>query len=598
MHDDTEYDGPGPDRFAQSYLRYDALVDVLEEMAAARPDLMRLETIGTSHEGRDIPLAIVTAPTRHPSGNPRDHTEKPAFWLDGNIHATELAPSTACLMLLHHLLVGHGTDADATRALETRTFYVCPRVNPDGAELALAETPRFIRSSTRSWPLEPPAEHLESLEIQDVDGDGRVLAMRIVDPDGPWKVSERDPRLLVRREPTETGGTYYRVLPEGRLGEQWDGVTLRVARPREGLDLNRNFPAHWRIESKQKGAGPYPASEPEVRTIVDFIADHPNITAGVTFHTWGRLLLRPFSHRPDEDFPTADLRVYERLGKQGKEMTGYPPASVFHDFRYDPKGVITGAFDDWLFEHRGVFGWTVEIWSALHAAGVETDDILAWRREHPIEDDIALLRWADETIDDPDEGYVEWYPFEHPELGEVELGGWNNLRAIRNPPPSCLETEVERFAPWLVWHALVSPELVIREASATRVGPAIWRVRLVVANAGWLPTHVTEWARDKKIVRGVRCTISLSDGCELVGGEKQTTDVGQLGGRSQKAVTPDGTRGDPTIERARVDWLVRVPASDAPEDVRHVRVSASHPRAGRVEDLVSLVGDDDTGATE
>lgn len=38
------------------------------------------------------------------------------------------------------------------RCLDTRAFYICPRVNPDGAELALADKPRIIRSSTQPYP--------------------------------------------------------------------------------------------------------------------------------------------------------------------------------------------------------------------------------------------------------------------------------------------------------------------------------------------------------------------------------------------------------------------------------------------------------------
>ena len=89
----------------------------------------------------------------------------------------------------------------------------------------------------------------------------------------------------MRREPDEAGGQYYRVLPEGQLRD-YDGVKITIQPPKEGLDLNRNFPARWRQEHEQHGAGPYPTSEPEVRAMVDFIAKHPNITGGVTFHTY------------------------------------------------------------------------------------------------------------------------------------------------------------------------------------------------------------------------------------------------------------------------------------------------------------------------
>ena len=78
--------------------------------------------------------------------------DKPAFWCDGNIHAAELTASTAVLYYLHQLVSGYGSDAKATRLLDTRV-YLCPRLNPDGAELALADRLRHIRSSTRALPV-------------------------------------------------------------------------------------------------------------------------------------------------------------------------------------------------------------------------------------------------------------------------------------------------------------------------------------------------------------------------------------------------------------------------------------------------------------
>jgi murein tripeptide amidase MpaA len=188
-----------------TYLRYDELTRVLAALAAEHPGLVRLESIGKSFEGRDIWLATAT---RFATGDDRD---KPALWVDGNIHATEVAGSMACLYLLHRLVAQYGRDADVTRCLDTRAFYVCPRLNPDGAEWALADVPKIVRSSTRPYPYDE--EPVAGLRREDVDGDGRVLTMRVPDPNGPWKVSSRDRRLMVRRDPVETGGRYYRLLP-------------------------------------------------------------------------------------------------------------------------------------------------------------------------------------------------------------------------------------------------------------------------------------------------------------------------------------------------------------------------------------------------
>jgi murein tripeptide amidase MpaA len=167
----------------------------------------------------------------------------------------------------------------------------------------MRDTPKIIRSSTRPYPYDEDA--IDGLDTEDVDGDGRILSMRIRDDNGNWKCHPDEPRLMVAREPTEVGGTYYRILPEGRV-RGYDGFMLKVNRNREGLDLNRNFPAGWRQEFEQLGAGPYPASEPEVRAIVHFISHHPNITGGVCFHTWSGVLLRPSPAGPT---PTCRPRI-------------------------------------------------------------------------------------------------------------------------------------------------------------------------------------------------------------------------------------------------------------------------------------------------
>ena len=556
-----------------TYYRYDELAGLLHALVRAHPDLIRLDSIGRSFEGRDIWLATVT---RFETGQDRD---KPALWVDGNIHATEVAGSAACLYLIDRLLAGYGTDPDVTRCLDTRVFYICPRLNPDGAELALADVPQLLRSSTRPYPHDE--EPVGGLKRQDVDGDGRVLTMRVPDANGPWKVSDRDPRLLVRREPAETGGQYFRLLPEGLL-EDYDGITFKLQPRKQQLDLNRNFPSGWRQEHEQIGAGPFPASEPEVHAAVKFITSHGNITGAVAFHTYSGVLLRPYSHRADDTLPAEDLWTYQKIGAKGTELTGYPNISVFHDFRYHPKEVITGSLDDWMYEHGGVFAWTVEIWSPQREAGITDYKFIEWYREHPVEDDLKMLAWNDQALDG--KGFVPWYPVEHPQLGRVELGGWDTLFTWSNPPRSLLEREVARFPRWLVWQLLISPKLELLEASATRIGADAWRVRLVVHNTGWLPTYVTKHALTNKLTRGVICEIALPEGARLETGSARE-ELGQLEGRAHKPVTPSswaGWSGDITDDRLKIEWTVRSGAGGV------VKLTARHERAGVVRAEVKL----------
>ncbi|MDX9829087.1 MAG: M14 family metallopeptidase [Anaerolineae bacterium] len=554
-----------------TYYRYDALVEILKGLAAEHPQFVRLESIGRSYEGRDIWLATVT---NFETGEDR---QKPALWVDGNIHASEISPSSACLYLIHHLVTGYGNDAEVTRCLDTRAFYVCPRVNPDGAELALADRPKVVRSSTRPYPYDE--EPIGGLIREDMDGDGRILMMRVPDPNGPWKASPREPRILVRRDPTETGGQYYRLLPEGRV-EDYDGVTIRLQRNKEGLDLNRNFPVQWRQEYQQEGAGPYPTSEPEARALAHFITGHQNITGGIAFHTWSGVLLRPYSDRDDKEMPAEDLWTYQTIGARGTEITGYPAVSTYHDFLYHPADVTTGGFDDWLYDHLGIFAWTVEIWSPQRQAGIEKYKYIDWYREHDFEDDLKMLAWSDNTLGG--KGYVDWYPYEHPELGPVELGGWDMQYAFRNPPPQFLEAEIAPFARWLVWHLLISPRLALYEASARKLGPDTYRVRLVVQNDGWLPSYVTKKAMEKKLVRAVVCEIELPEGATLETGEPRV-ELGQLEGYAYKPPVPVSfSPWDPTEDRAKVEWVVRAPQGS------QVSLTARHDRAGTVMTQVTL----------
>ncbi len=551
-----------------TFYRYDDLTRHLQAFGEAYPDLVRIESIGKSHEDRDIWLVTVT---NFAAGEDR---EKPAFWIDGNIHATEVSPSTACLYFIDYLTTRYGEDDDVTRVLDTRAYYIVPRVNPDGAEWALADKPKYIRSSTRPYPYDE--EPIGGLVVEDIDDDGRMLTMRVPDPNGPWKVYPEEPRLMVRRDPTEVGGDYYRLLPEGRV-ENYDGVMVSIQPKKERLDLNRNFPEHWRQEHEQRGAGPYPTSEPEVRALVAFIADHPNITGGVAFHTYSGVMLRPYDDRDDKAFPAEDLWTYEKIGTKGTEMTGYPNISVYHDFRYHPKEIITGGFDTWFYEQMGAFAWTIEIWSPQHEAGIEDFKFIDWYREHPVDDDLKLLAWSDEKLDG--KGYVDWYEFEHPQLGRIELGGWDSVYAFRNPPKRFLEEEVARFPEWLVWALLISPRLELYEATAMPLGKDAYRIRLAVQNTGWLPSYVTKKALEKKVSRDLVCEIELPEGASLETGEPRE-ELGQLEGRAYKRAFM--TADDETKDRIKVEWVVRAPKGGT------VKLVARHERAGTVRAEVEL----------
>jgi murein tripeptide amidase MpaA len=556
-------------RFDQFY-KHTELTRLLQDYAASAPHLVRLSSLGKSHEGRDIWLLTITLQSTG------DDTDKPAFWVDGNIHAAELTASTACLYWLHHLVSGYETSPQVRQLLDTRVVYMVPRLNPDGAELALADRPRHIRSSTRHYPYEEAP--VDGLTIEDVDGDGRVLQMRIPDPHGPYKKHPTEPRLMVAREPGEFGGEYYRLIPEGTL-KNFDGLKVTANPDREGLDLNRNFPAYWRQEFEQAGAGPYPTSEPEVRAMVDFITKHPNIGAAVSFHTHSGVILRPMGTQSDDDMTPEDLWMYKRLSDIGARLTGYPAISIWHDFKYHPKQVITGT-QDWVYEHLGALFWTVEIWAPNKEAGITDYKWTDWYRDHPPEDDLKLLKWSDEQC--AGLAHVDWYPHQHPQLGMVEFGGWDRMNYWRNPPPHLREREAARFPAWLMQIGLSLPRLEVLRAEVRSLGGDTWRVRFAVANSGYLPSYVTKRSLERKTARGTVFNIVLPAGVTLISGRERVVGTHLEGHAPKASLQAFLPTREFTADRAVVEWVVSGPRGTA------LALTASADRAGTVRTEVTL----------
>ena len=316
-----------------------------------------------------------------------------------------------------------------------------------------------------------------------------------------------------------------------------------------------------------------------MRAIVEFIVRHPNICGGVAFHTWAGVLLRPFDHLADTEMHPEDLWHYQSVGKKGTELTGYPDISVFHEFRYHPKQVIGGAFD-WIYDHLGMFSWVVEIWCPMREAGLEKYLYIEWYRDHPIADDLRLFRWSEEKLGGA--AHVDWKRFDHPELGSVEIGGWNRFHCFVNPPLHLLERELARFPKWLLWQALLSPRLERVAADVLALGEGAWRVRLVVQNSGWLPSYVSKRALERKVVRALTAEIGLPEGVELVSG-KRRQEIGQLEGKAYKhtglSFWPDYHVTD---DRASVEWVVRGKPG------QRIDLVAWHERAGTVRTAVVL----------
>lgn len=516
--------------FRNKYLDYEELTATLQGWATAYPEFTRLQSLGTTDEGRELWMLTI-------GRNPDE--KRPAVWVDGNMHASELCGSSVALGIAEDVLGLHadgtlpqGFSATAAGVLGEILFYVMPRVSPDGAELMVKQG-RYVRSNTRD---DRPDGNRSFWRNQDVDGDGRVLAMRVEDLTGEYVESRDFPNLMLPRT-VDDEGPFYKIFPEGVI-ENYDGRNIPSPSflSDSPTDLNRNFPWSWAPEPEQAGAGSYPGSEPESRALIEFTSAHPNIFAWLNLHTFGGVGIRPLGHEPDSKMNQEDLAIYRQVANWLEEHTGYPMVSGYEEFTYEPDKPLRGDLTDYAYHQRGCIAYVIELWDLFAQLGLErkkpfVKSYTDLRRE----DLVAIAKWdekhnAGRTI-------IAWRKVEHPQLGTVEIGGIDVGVGMWNPPYEMLAEVCARQSAAFLRVAAMAPRVRIAEVGTEKLADGLTRIDLTVANHGYLPSYVLSSAR--KLAWNAAPYLEVAcEGCELVEGAAKRP-LGHLDGWGRGA--GDGT---------------------------------------------------------
>jgi murein tripeptide amidase MpaA len=265
------------------YHSFPELEAELARLASAHPDILRLQTIGTSLEGRPLyAVKISDEPDREDGG-------EPDVLLMASTHAREHLTVEMALAVITLFTEGYGSDPEITNLVEQREVWVLPNVNPDGAEYDIA-------SATYRY----------------------------------WRKNRR-PNI---------DGSY-------------------------GVDLNRNYGYRWGCcggssawPSSDLYRGTAPFSEPETDAVRLFIEDHPGITAAISFHTYGELVLYPYGYTYDDlpsDMDAGDRAGFVALAGRLAETNGYTAQQASDLY------VTSGDTVDWLYGEKGVFAFTFEM---------------------------------------------------------------------------------------------------------------------------------------------------------------------------------------------------------------------------------------------
>jgi hypothetical protein len=515
--------------FRDRYLNYAQLLEQLERWAREHSDIARLDSLGRSAEGRSIPILII-------GRNPDLH--RPAVWIDANMHASEVCGTNVALAIASDLISlmsgsemagGKPLPRPMVESLRAALFYIVPRVAPDGAEQFMLNG-RPLRSS----PVDDRVpQKVPRWVTADIDGDGWVGCMRQACPGG--ELSElRDeegrriePPVLVPRLP-EDEGPYFKLYPEGHI-EHFDGH--HIPDPHflsdNPHDFNRNFPYHWVPEPGEAGAGPYPGSAPETRAVLDFATRHPNIMAWLSLHAFGGVLIRPLGDQPDSKMDPHDLSIFEHVEAWMSEHTGYPTVSGFHEFLYAPEKPIHGDLMDYAYHQRGALAYVVELWDVFKQIGIVP--------KKPFMDNYTKLTRRDmRALVDFDRKhnagriFKSWRKFNHPQLGEVELAGFDPRVGILNPPLERIAETCDTQSAAFLRVASLLPRLELEVLRQTK-GDSHVRTDVRIRNDGYLATYGPSSAKSLPHAEPLRVTVRC-EATQILTPTVPQTDIGHLEG--------------------------------------------------------------------
>jgi hypothetical protein len=494
------------------YHGYDGTVEYLRQVARAHSNITELMEIGQSNQGRPIYVLVISrmnngttidrhVELEHPRGEGvnnvtpmKSYHGKPGMWIDGGTHGNEYTGTEVTLYIINKLVSGYGSDDEITALIDNNAFYVCPIVNPDGVYNSVQ---RGISQRQNSMEVDDDDDgQVNEDGPDDLNGDGKITSFRYPDENGRYIIDPEDSRNMIQlgRE-EETDQPRYSVVREDRDN---DGDGRRGEDSERGIDVNRNFPEGWfNDENEKAGSGYYAASAPESHAILEFFTNNTNILMVQSFHTSGGFTYRPFARWPDSRIHAKDLAVFDEVmgpkyidlhpDEEDTERLWRPPYRGDRPYGY-------GIFIDWAYAQFGAYSMTTELWSwSRDTRGLPGfnagDDRNAWNR--------ALLDYQETAFNG--EIFVPWRSYNHPELGEGEIGGWVSTYVGGNalPGPS-LEHVAEVHWQFELFKAGLLPKLAITEASAETLsnsgGTRIVKVTATIENTGALATHVARGA--------------------------------------------------------------------------------------------------------
>ncbi len=465
------------------WLDNEAMGERMKLMERTWPKFLTLSSIGKTYEGRDIWLMTINNPDTGPESN------KAGMFIEANVHGNEIQGGEICLYTIWYLMENYGKNDEITRLVDERVFYINPSINPDGRDYFPHGTGSGAR--TGHVPVDSDGDGLVDEDgPDDLNGNGIIEQIRKYTPgEGTYRLDPDDPRIMVRVAPWETGD--WTLLGSEGLDNDGDGLVNED--PPGGYDPNRNYGADWQPEYIQGGSMDYPFRLPEARATQDFFKTHPNIAGMQSYHNNGGMILRGPGSAWYGDYPRSDIQVYDEIGEFGERILPW------YDYLIIWQGLYTvhGGSIDWTSDGHGAVSFSNELWNGnkyfqsplLQEQQEDDSSPIGGQKSQFFFDD--FLQFG--------EMYQDWKPFNHPQYGEVEMGGWDKFFGRINPRFMSMETFHRNMA-FTLYHADMMPLMKVGESRVESLGGGMYKVQVDLRNDRLMPT-ITARAMENHVVR-------------------------------------------------------------------------------------------------
>lgn len=477
-----------------NYSDYDQLTQQLEQLESEYSDYADLQSLTTTLDGKNVWMLTLG------SGDVKNH---PAVAIVGGAKGSHLLGSELSLRFAENILSRSSEDSIRS-LLESTTFYIIPRLNPDATEQLFADL-KYARDRNAKATDEDRDGAVNEDGFEDLNGDGLITMMRVEDQAGKWMLHSKDNRVMVRADINDGQKGSYHLYTEGRDNDS-DGEFNEDGEG--GVNLNKNFTFDYPYFTP--GAGEHMASEKENRALMDFLYEEGwNVFAVISFGPANNLSepvtfnRRDVEKRVTSSWYQEDVAINRYISELYNESTTLEDAPKVEG--------QSGDLFQWAYFHYGRFSFSTPAWWTP-AVTDSADEKQSFQNA-----EAEYLSWAEKNNVD---AFVEWTTVDHPDFPNktVEVGGIKPGYKL-NPPYDKVDSLAQQHTDFILELSEDRPNVKLINFETEDAGENLTRISVDIYNDGVFPT-ASRLGEENRWVRKVKVNLNLENGLSLVSGDQ------------------------------------------------------------------------------